>query len=56
MKTFEEIREKLSVGQGIGAWIKDFMKSDAPQFDGKSQDERRKMAIAAFANAGGSLK
>ena len=31
----------------MGDWIKDFQKSDAPQFDGKSQEKRRKMAIAA---------
>lgn len=57
MKTFNEIRitEKLSVSDGIGAWIKDFMKSKAPQFQGKSMDDRRKMAIAAFAAAGGKL-
>ena len=57
MKTFSEIRikEKLSVSDGIGAWIKDFMKSKAPQFQGKSMDDRRKMAIAAFAAAGGKL-
>ena len=50
------INEKLKVSDGIGAWIKDFMKSDAPQFQGKSMDQRRKMAIAAFADAGGNLK
>ena len=31
----------------MGDWIKDFQKSDAPQFKGKSQDKRRQMAIAA---------
>lgn len=50
------MNEKLKVSDGIGAWIKDFMKSDAPQFDGKSMDRRRKMAIAAFVDAGGKLK
>jgi len=48
--------EKLKVSDGIGAWIKDFMKSDAPQFDGKNMDARRKMAIAAFTDAGGKLE
>ena len=50
------LAEKLKVSDGIGAWIKDFMKSDAPQFDGKNMDARRKMAIAAFADAGGKLE
>ena len=31
----------------MGDWIKDFQKSDAPQFKGKSQEKRRQMAIAA---------
>ena len=50
------MNEKLKVSDGIGAWIKDFMKSDAPQFAGRSMDRRRKMAIAAFLDAGGKLK
>ena len=41
----------LKVSDGIGAWIKDFKKSDAPQFKGKSADERRDMAIAAYLSA-----
>lgn len=31
-----------------GDYIKDFEKSDAPQFKGKSKEKRRKMAIAAY--------
>ena len=31
----------------MGDWIKDFQKSKAPQFKGKSQEKRRQMAIAA---------
>ena len=31
----------------MGDWIKDFQKSAAPQFKGKSQEKRRQMAIAA---------
>ena len=34
----------------IGTWIKDFKKSDAPQFKGKSPEKRRDMAIAAYLN------
>lgn len=41
----------LKVSHGIGAWIKDFQKSDAPQFKGKSDKERRDQAIAAYLSA-----
>ena len=41
----------LKVSDGIGAWIKDFKKSDAPQFKGKSDKERRDQAIAAYLSA-----
>jgi hypothetical protein len=34
-----------------GDYISDFMKSDAPQFKGKSKEEIRKMAIAAYLDA-----
>lgn len=41
----------LKVSDGMGAWIKDFQKSDAPQFKGKSAKERRDQAIAAYLSA-----
>ena len=41
----------LKVSDGIGAYIKDFQKSDAPQFKGKNKEERRDMAIAAYLTA-----
>lgn len=41
----------LKVSDGMGAWIKDFQKSDAPQFKGKSDKERRDQAIAAYLSA-----
>jgi len=41
----------LKVSHGIGAWIKDFKGSDAPQFKGKSDKERRDQAIAAYLSA-----
>jgi hypothetical protein len=41
----------LKVSAGIGAWIDDFKKSDAPQFKGKSDKERRDQAIAAYLSA-----
>ena len=50
-----ELEEKLKVSDGMGAWIDDFKKSDAPQFAGKSDEEKKNMAIAAFTDAGGKL-
>lgn len=41
----------LSVKDGMGAWVDDFKKSDAPQFKGKSEKERREMAMAAYLSA-----
>ena len=41
----------LKVSDGMGAWIDDFKKSNAPQFKGKSEKERREMAIAAYLSA-----
>ena len=41
----------LKVSDGMGAWIDDFKKSDAPQFKGKSDKERRDQAIAAYLSA-----
>ena len=35
-------------GQSVDEYIKDFRKSDAPQFKGKSDKKIRQMAIAAF--------
>jgi len=43
--------EKLKVSDGMGAWVKDFQKSDAPQFKGKDDKERRDMAVAAYLSA-----
>ena len=42
------LSEKLKPSDGAGAYVKDFYKSDAPQFKGKSKKERRKMAVAAY--------
>lgn len=41
----------LKVSDGASAWIDDFQKSDAPQFKGKTKEERREMAIAAYMDA-----
>jgi len=44
----EVLTEKLKPSQGAGAYVKDFYKSDAPQFKGKSKEKRREMAVAAY--------
>lgn len=47
-----EIEEKLDMKKAsMGTVIKDFQKSDAPQFKGKSQKKRQVMAIAAKLSA-----
>lgn len=38
----------LGKNADAGDYIRDFEKSDAPQFKGKSKEKRRKMAIAAY--------
>ena len=50
------VPEGLTVGDGMGSWIKDFQASDAPQFAGKSQKKKRDMAIAAYLDAKRSKK
>jgi hypothetical protein len=47
----EELDEKLTAKTPMGTYVKDFQKSDAPQFKGKSQEKRRAMAIAAKLSA-----
>lgn len=42
------INEVLSKDAKAGDWISDFMKSDAPQFKGKSKDKLKQMALAAY--------
>ena len=37
----------LDPKDGIGSYIKDFRKSKAPQFKGKSKKKRQQMAVAA---------
>lgn len=43
-----EIEEVLDKDADAGDYIRDFEKSDAPQFKGKSKEKRRQMAIAAY--------
>jgi len=40
--------EKLGKDADAGDYIKDFQKSDAPQFKGKSDKKKHKMAVAAY--------
>ena len=47
----EAVHEALDKKEPIGRWVKDFQKSDAPQFAGKSKEKRREMAIAAALDA-----
>ena len=48
-KVAKNIEEKLDATKNsIGDYVKDFSKSDAPQFKGKSSSKRRQMAIAAY--------
>lgn len=44
----ESVMETLPKSADAGDWISDFETSDAPQFQGKSKEKRRQMAIAAY--------
>ena len=44
----QEMEEKLKPSMGAGAYVDDFRKSKAPQFKGKSDKKKQKMAIAAY--------
>ena len=44
----EVMKEKLTKKSSVEKHIEDFKDSDAPQFKGKSQEKRRKMAVAAY--------
>jgi hypothetical protein len=46
-KLTELVKEKLTSKTPMDKYIKDFAKSDAPQFKGKSKEKKREMAIAA---------
>jgi len=49
-------REELNPSMGAGAYIKDFQKSDAPQFKGKTKEKKRMMGIAAYMAAKKAMK
>ena len=44
----EAIDEVLTKDQPAAEWIKDFVDSDNPQFEGKSKKKRTEMALAAY--------
>ena len=50
-KKAKELDEKLKPSMGAGAYVKDFEKSKAPQFAGKSKAKKQKMAVAAYLTA-----
>ena len=45
------LEEKLKPSMGAGSYVKDFNKSKAPQFKGKSKKKKQKMAVAAYLSA-----
>ena len=47
----DEMTEKLGDGATAGEYVKDFRKSKAPQFKGKSKKKKQQMAIAAYLDA-----
>jgi len=48
-EAYQEVLEKLDPKKDdVGDYVKDFQKSDAPQFKGKSKEKIRKMAVAAY--------
>jgi len=48
MIEMDPLDEKLTKRSSVEKHIEDFKDSDAPQFKGKSQEKRRKMAVAAY--------
>ena len=50
------VGEKLDKDADAGDYVKDFKKSNAPQFKGKSKNKKQEMAIAAYLNAKESKK
>lgn len=52
----EQVDEKLSASADAGTYIRDFQKSKAPQFAGKSKEKRREMAVAAYMSSKKGMK
>ena len=51
-----QVKEKLPKDADAGDYVKDFRKSDAPQFKGKSDKKKEKMAIAAYLDSKEEVK
>ncbi len=47
----DDMNEKLDKDATAGEYVKDFRKSKAPQFKGKSKKKKQQMAIAAYLDA-----
>jgi len=47
-ESVEYIEEKLTAADPASEWIKDFVASDNPKFEGKSKKERIQMALGAY--------
>jgi hypothetical protein len=43
-----DLSEVLKASDPVGKWIDDFVHSDNPKFNGKTKEERRKMALGAY--------
>ena len=57
MLRFKDLMERINIAKTkMGDVIKDFQDSDAPQFQGKSAEKRRQMAIAAKLEADRGVK
>lgn len=48
LRADKKVEEKLDPEADAGVWIKDFMDSEDPKFDGKSPEKRKEMALAAW--------
>ena len=56
-EAYREVLEKLDPKKDdMGDYVKDFQKSDAPQFKGKSKEKIQKMAVAAYLDAKDEVK
>ena len=52
----KQVKEKLGKSADAGDYIDDFKKSDAPQFKGKSDKKKEKMAVAAYLDSKEEVK
>ena len=55
-KMIGQVKEKLPKDADAGDYVKDFKKSDAPQFKGKSDKKKEKMAVAAYLDSKEEVK